>query len=124
PRRGGPARGREPAQGEDSARRARGQPPALGRARAARAHRRVSDRRSPRPRRPWADLVSGVGSPTARARRDAAPEVRRDGDALPPQGGMMLLTAAGPSAGGWTIVLAARSLDRLRSAHGPAAACA
>ena len=88
PRRGGAARGREAAQGEDPARRARGQPHALGRARAAGADRRVPSRRPPGPRRPRADLVSGPGALAApRARLDEAPEVRRDGAALPPPRG-------------------------------------
>src|SRR5207237_2075848 len=89
PRRGGFARGREAAQEEDPARRARGRPRALGRARAAGADRRVPSRRPPGPRGPRADLVSGPGELEApRARLDEAPEVRRDGAALPPQRGM------------------------------------
>src|SRR5262249_41248606 len=91
PCRGGSARFREAAQGEDPARRARGQPKAVGRARADGADRRVPSRPPPGPRRPWADLVSGPRAlAAARVRLDEAHEVRRAGAPLPPQGGMTL----------------------------------
>jgi len=55
------------------------------------ADRRVPSRPPPGPRRPWADLVSGPGAlATPRACLDEAPEVRRAGAPLPPQGGMTL----------------------------------
>src|SRR5207302_164768 len=99
PRRGGFVRGREAAQGEDPARPARGQPHALGRARAAGADRRVPSRRPSDPRGPRADLVSGPGALEAPgARLDEAPEVRRDGAALPPQRGMTPFTGLKASA--------------------------
>src|SRR5207237_6020756 len=89
--RGGSARCREAAQGEDPARRARRQPNAVGRARALGANRRVPSRPPPSPRRPWADLVSGPGAlATPRACLDEAPEVRRAGAPLPPQGEITL----------------------------------